>query len=264
MDGTEAQGSAAVVDEVEETTPDPKKAADPKAQKQGSSQPADKGKAKESGPPPWAKDLSDRGIDDPRVDEYLREVWQPRMTQHEQSLSEWEGLFGDGGMEAARIGAGLLDALESDPEGTYAQIGELLGLTQAEVESMVDEESDAGTEPADGEPTDPRQAYVDRLMQQEQEQKQEQQYQALLDALGKQFEGFDEDLFHICMLAHEGDLDQALQAYQTYHPEQTAGDPAPPTAGDASSPTPRDAPEYGSIGDSIDAFLSDERARRGK
>jgi len=87
-----------------------------------------KQEAKDAGPAPWANDLAERGLDDPRIDQYLREVWQPRMTQFEQDLAGWSELFG-GDMEAAQIMAGLAEALDNDPEGTYQQMGELLGLS---------------------------------------------------------------------------------------------------------------------------------------
>ena len=68
-----------------------------------------KQEAKDAGPAPWANDLAERGLDDPRIDQYLREVWQPRMTQFEQDLAGWSELFG-GDMEAAQIMAGLAEA----------------------------------------------------------------------------------------------------------------------------------------------------------
>jgi hypothetical protein len=264
MDGSEAQGSAAVVDEAPEQDAPKQPAADPKAQKKDGSQQGAKAPAKEQGPPPWAKDLADRGIEDPRVDQYLREVWQPRMTQHEQQLAEWTGLFGDGGMDAARIGAGLLEALESDPEGTYQQIGELLGLTAAEVEEMAEDAEGEELDGPEAAPEDDVTRWVRERMEQEQAAQQDAQYQQLLDALGQQFEGFDENLFNMAMLAHEGDLDAALQAYTAYHKPPAPKDEAPPTLGDAPAPTPREAHDFSTIGDSIDAFLSEDRARRGK
>lgn len=219
------------------------------------------GEAKEGGPAPWAKDLADRGLNDPAFDEYLRESWQPRMTQFEQQVSEWSGLFG-GDMERAQIMAGLAEALENDPEGTYQEIGRLLGLASddgeyADVEGGMEEGEDG-----EGEEPDEYRQWVMQKMQEEQISQQDQQYQSLLSELDEAYPGFDQDLFHAAIVAHDGDPEQALEWYMKYHKApEPADEPDGPTPLGEGNPTPPESKEYSGIGDAISDFMSEEKTR---
>lgn len=221
--------------------------------------------AKEGGPAPWAKDLAERGLDDPRIDSYLNEVWQPRMTQFEQQVAEWSGLFG-GDMERAQIMAGLAEALENDPAGTYQQIGELLGLANdGEYNETFD---DAGYEDdgqlGEQEQPDEYRQWVMQKMEEEMVAQQDAAYENLLTELEEQTPGFDRNLFHAAIVAFDGDPEMAMSWYMQYHrapepPDEMNG----PTPMGEGNPTPPESKEYSGIGDAIADFLSQEKTSKG-
>jgi hypothetical protein len=239
--------------------------ATPKTESKSQSQPKSGGKsagAKDSGPAPWAKDLADRGLDDPRIDEYLRESWQPRMTQYEQQISQYDELFG-GDMDRAQMLAGLAEALENDPQGTYAELGQLLGLSDGEF-SGDDEDFAFDEQPDEGESPDQYREWVMNKMQEEQVQQQDQAYESLLSELEGQYPGFDRGLFHAAIVAHDGDPEQALGWYMQYHREPSPPDtPDGPTPVGEGNPTPPEAQEYSGIGEALQAFMQEEKARKG-
>ena len=243
-------------------TKDTKSGSQPKAESK-----SDGGKtAKDSGgPPPWANDLAERGLDDPRFDSYLNEVWQPRMTQFEQQVSEWSGMFG-GDMERAQIMAGLAEALDNDPEGTYRQMGELLGLsgsTDGEYGEIEDGYEDDGYEDDGEEEPDDYRQWVMQKMQEEQQGQQDQQYQSLLDEIASTTPGFDPDLFHAAIVAFDGDPEMAMDWYMKYHRAPEAPDPHDgPTPVGEGNPTPPEAEQYSGIGDAISAFMSQDKASK--
>lgn len=273
MSDTEAQADAPEEQAPEATGSEPK-APTPKTDKESKSQPKAESKSDsepkakdESGPAPWAKDLSDRGLDDPRIDEYLRDVWQPRMTQFEQQVAEWSDMFG-GDMEKAAIMAGLAEALEADPEGTYSQMGELLGIVAGEpAPDAPDSEALADGEMPDedgGEPDEYRQWVMDKMAQ-EQEAQQDEAYEALLGELEEAHPGFDRELFHAAIVAFEGDPEMALEWYMKYHrapePEASPDGPAPLGEGDV---TPPEQAEYSNIGDAIADFMSQDKTAKSR
>lgn len=226
-----------------------------------------KQEAKDGGPAPWAKDLADRGIADPNVDAYLREVWQPRMTQYEQQMSQWDQLFG-GDMERAQIMAGLAEALENDPAGTYQQMGELLGLLDDGEYGDYEEGEfpDEGDEYAedDGEQPDEYRQWVMEKMQQEHEAQQDAEYEGLLTDLETEHPGFDRELFHAAIVAFDGDPEMALNWYMKYHRAPEPGDEMDgPTPVGEGNPTPPEQEQYSGLGDAIDAFLSQDKTSRG-
>lgn len=242
-------------------TKDTAKQSQPKAEPKS----GDGKEAKDSGgPPPWAKDLAERGLDDPRFDSYLNEVWQPRMTQFEQQVSEWSGMF-DGDMERAQIMAGLAQALDSDPEGTYRQMGELLGLsgsTDGEYDTTEDGYADEGDSDGEEEPDDYRQ-WVMQKMQEEQQSREDQQYNSLLEEIASTTPGFDPDLFHAAIIAFDGDPESAMEWYMKYHKAPEAPDsPDGPTPVGEGNPTPPEAKEYSGIGDAIADFMSQDKAAK--
>lgn len=231
-----------------------------------------KQEAKDAGPAPWANDLAERGLDDPRIDQYLREVWQPRMTQFEQDLAGWSDLFG-GDMEAAQIMAGLAEALDSDPEGTYQQMGELLGLSGDIGEYDEFDEAEHSPTPMDydddeegyedSEEGDEYRDWVMSKMMEEQEAQQDAAYEDLLVNIEQQVPGFDRDLFHAAIVAFEGDPDSAMEWYMKYHraPEAPAEMDGPDPVGEGTSGVPN-KDEYSNLGSAIDAFLSEDRTSR--
>lgn len=234
------------------------KSSQPKAESK-----SDGGKeAKEGGPTPWAKDLADRGLNDPRFDEYLGEVWQPRMTQYEQQVAQYNDLFG-GDMERAQIMAGLAEALENDPVGTYEEIGRLLGLANdGEYDEFAGDEGEMPDEDGDYEQPDEYREWVMQKMQEEEIMRQDQAYESLLTELDEAYPGFDRELFHAAIVAHDGNPEAALEWYMKYHkaPEPVEEHDGPTPLGEG-NPTPPEAKEYSGIGDAISDFLSEEKTR---
>jgi hypothetical protein len=241
-------------------TKDTKSESQPNAPKDGGKAAKDSG-----GPPPWANDLAERGLDDPRISDYLNEVWQPRMTQFEQQVSEWSGMFG-GDMERAQIMSGLAEALDNDPEGTYRQMGELLGLSDSTDGEYDDEQGEFGVEDDeadDSEQPDEYREWVMSKMQEEQQGREDQQYQSLLDEIAQTTPGFDPDLFHAAIVAFDGDPEMAMEWYMKYHRAPEAPDtPDGPTPVGEGNPTPPEAKEYSGIGDAIADFMSQDKAAK--
>lgn len=240
------------------------KSSQPKSEAKSSDEKSEpKQEAKEDGTAPWAKDLADRGLNDPNFDSYLREVWQPRMTQFEQDLGNWSNLFG-GDMERAQIMAGLADALEQDPEGTYQQIGELLGLlSESEENPALEDDEGYDEEEYDDEEPDEYRQWVMSKMQEEEEAHQDAAYEELLTELETAHPGFDRELFHAAIVAFEGDPDQALEWYMKYHkPAQEPSEMDGPDPVGEGNPVPPTQETYSGIGDAIAAFMSEDKTAR--
>lgn len=239
------------------------KSSQPKSEAKSSDEKSEpKQEAKEDGTAPWAKDLADRGLNDPNFDSYLREVWQPRMTQFEQDLGNWSNLFG-GDMERAQIMAGLADALEQDPEGTYQQIGELLGLLSESEGAPELEDEGYGEEEYDDEEPDEYRQWVMSKMQEEEQAQQDAAYEELLTELETAHPGFDRELFHAAIVAFEGDPDQALEWYMKYHkPAQEPAEMDGPDPVGEGNPVPPTQESYSGIGDAIAAFMSEDKTAR--
>lgn len=268
MSETEAQADVPE-EEAPEATGGNAKEPTPKTDKGSKSQPSSESKSgsgakDDSGPAPWAKDLADRGLDDPRVDEYLRDVWQPRMTQFEQQVSEWSDMFG-GDMEKAAIMAGLAEALEADPEGTYSQMGELLGIVAGEGAPDAPDSEYSDEPGSEDEHPDEYRQWVMEKMAQEQEAQQDEAYEALLSELEGAHPGFDRELFHAAIVAFEGDPEMALEWYMKYHrapePEASPDGPGPLGEGDV---TPPEQKQYSGIGDAIADFMSEDRTAKSR
>lgn len=262
-ESTEAQGQ--VTEDQPGTSPAPAENAPKTAEKTASSQPA-KEPAKDKGPSPWLKDLEGMGLSPDHLaamDEYLGSQWQPRMTQFEQQAAEWSNLFG-GDMERAQIMANIAAGLESDPAGTYRQIGELLELVDPTNDGAQPPADPSGEQPPAGDEgegqDDPRMAFLDELMQERQASQADDMYRQVMDGFAQTYgDGFDEDLFNIALLAHGGDVQAADAWYSERHvPAEPPADP-PPTSGDPVSPAP-DKPKHANLKDAVNAWVSDREA----
>lgn len=224
--------------------------------------------AKEKGPGPWDAKLQELGLTDPKFSEFLRSEVQPYVTQLEQG--------GQGGadpqmQEAADSWASLQEAFSEDPEAAYRELGELLGIGQDDYDGGDPMGTDLGDPDGDmddlalpgegGDPDDPRLRYVDEMMQRERQEKEDAEFDSFLTQMGERMPGFDPDLFTTFVVAAGGNLDRAMTQYEKYH---KAPDPvdAPPPSPDGGSPPPA-TPRYGSIGDSVSAWLSEEKAATG-
>ena len=220
--------------------------------------------AKDRGPGPWDAKLAEMGITDPRVSEFFRAEVQPYITQLEQGKGN--DVF-EGDTEAAQAAKDLLDEFRADPIKAYRELGELLGLTgeeggEAELglgDEGMGELDDASGTTDPNETSDPRLEYVDDLIRREREQQEDAEYDAFLSSMSERMPGFDGDLFTTFVVANGGNLDLALSQYEKYH---RAPDPvnSPPPSLDGGGTAPPEAPRYGSVGDAISGWMSEERA----
>lgn len=227
--------------------------------------PTQPGKAKEKGAAPWAKDLEAmRDADDPfdAFDEYLRSNVQPRMTQHEQSLAEFNKMFGD--MDTARKVVDFLSYLEGNPTEAMRQLSKNYGVDPLDLleelaeqaEQQNDSEPD-GKEPAD----DEDRKWVQQKRQEEQQAKQDKALEDLLKGFEDEVPGFDRDLYIRILKASDFDAEAALEDYMKWHKEPEPPDDPPPTGGGNKGATPREAPKRGSIADAMSSFFRDEYAK---
>lgn len=257
--GTEAQDAEFAPDEgVEEGSP--------KASGSDRSQPQNEAKGK--GPGPWAKDIEGiRDAEDPVqwIDDYLRSNWQPRLTQIEQEAAQY-GKFFEGGAEDAEVASQILNALRENPEAAYQELGQLLGFNSEEGEyaptedGEYDEYSDEGESQSD----DPRLSWIEEQMQAQVAAEEDAAYADLLQTIEGQVPGFNSDLFTHMVLATNGDLDAAWDAYMQFHNAPPPTEDAPPTLGTGPGGTaPPKAESFDSIEDAIKAFSAEDRARRG-
>lgn len=219
-----------------------------------------------AGDAPWSTDLSALGLDESQaaaVDGYLREKWQPRMTQYEQQVAK------------LAPAAELWQDFQADPQGTYAAVGEQLfgdefaqnlnGLWQPADET---EETPAAVEPA---PIDPR---VQALIDAEEARQQRAAYEARLAEVREQHQDVEPELIAPFVVAAEGDWNMAVQAYQHWMgqarerfgltvPEEVL----PPTAVGTSAAQGGTTPppvqqQFGSLDDALDSAMDDMRAAR--
>lgn len=263
-DGTALDG---VFDEdVEEPVEDEAKP-DPKASqkgKGGAKQPA-KSAAKQPGPAPWEKDLTDRGLDDPRFTEYMRTTVQPYITQLEQR-GGGEDLFG-GDQERAQVASNILNALESDPEATLTELAQRLGISlggSMEVDAPEDNGEDYSPEfDGEEEQDDPRLAYIQQKMDEEQSQAAEARYNEILGRIESAHPGFDSKLFSLVVVNHGGDLRAAYADYITnWHKAPDPKNPPPPVLGGTKTGNPpvREAKSYRSIEDAVSDWFDEDAA----
>jgi hypothetical protein len=233
--------------------------------------------AQPKGRAPWEDDLYGRGLDDPRFHDYMRTVQQPYVTKIEQELAGVKQMFGDD-PQGLEVASDLFSRLLADPEenpGVAADairhIVEALDLDPDELFPLDDPNAEYN-QPPEGEPgeegqpqeeDDPARQWAMQKMQEEQEARENEWYQGIVKNLGEGIPGFNEELWHTCVLATQGDLEAALDRYEKLAPQQEPKKPAPPThGGGVGAPPPKEAKNYGSIDDAIDDFLDEDKASR--
>lgn len=277
------EGDTEVQDEeegTEEEEPEPRSKAKPGERKSDKSKGQQQGKKSAAkpapGPAPWEKDLTDRGLSDPRYAAYMREVVQPYITELEgRSAAQPEGLelFG-GDQNRAQIAASVLNALDADPEAALREIANRLGidLTAAPEDGNPDIDDNSlapegadDTTPEETPPPDPRSQWVDEQMLAQQEQEENAAYEAVLTAIEEQLPGFDRVRFSNLVRMYEGDLREAYTDYvQNWHKEPEPKPDAPPTlGGNGGRPPVEEAKRYETwddFGSALDDFLAEERA----
>lgn len=233
--------------------------------------PSQPGKAKEKGAAPWAQDLEAmRGHEDPfsAFDEYLRTKVQPRMTQHEQSVAEFNRMFGD--MDTARLVSQLMSDLDGNPKETLKRLAQGFGVDPVDLLDVLEDaaEEDPNGPQADGktpaDPEDPRLAWAQQQMEQEQQRKEDEALENLLGGLEDKIEGFNRDLYVRILASENYDAEAALEAYMPFHREPEAKDDPPPTGGGQKGSAPREARKYNGprpIAEAMAGFFRDEAVK---
>lgn len=189
---------------------------------------------------PWKSELAKRGIDTPEVNQYMQEVVQPYITRLEQQGGPIAALF-EGNEEAAQLGAGILEGLDTDPADTIAYMIAQLDVPDDAINEALAkyldgaEEGDEPMQPEGGEEEElsPEQQWIRQQMQQENEAQEREAYDAMMKQIGEEFgPGFDEDLFNIAVAA-TGDFEAAMDMYPALVEKyaKPAAKPAPPVMG---------------------------------
>lgn len=237
------------------------------------SQPREDSGAKEKGPGPWTEKLAAAGLDDPAFDEFIRSEIQPYITQLEQGGAGGSSEMWQGDAELEQAAYDLVNELRTNPEQAYAELGELLGIATSDgmdemgMEDEGAEFDDSDEAYDDDEPDDPRLNYVQQLMQKEQEQREDAQLEEFLSKLSERVPNFDPELYVQCLISADDNLDAAWTAYMKFHQKFGLDSKQPPEApnvlgeNDGGTPPPS-TPEYKSIGDAMDAFMAEDRARK--
>lgn len=201
--------------------------------------------AKESakGPGPWQKDLESLGLGDEYtriVDGYLREKWQPRVTELEQQFAPYKELFQspDDGTAASE----LLYSLRENPRETYKLLGEM--IEEAFGPEQADELMDQLEDVQDSGEPDERQAFIDQLMQEREFEAQMKEYQSVVDKLKGDAPDLNEQWFAKLVVANNGDTDAAFEDYKELFADQfKSPEPPPPTVGDGPM-APQESEEF--------------------
>ena len=195
------------------------------------------------GPESWQKDLEALGLGDEYtrvVDGYLREKWQPRVTELEQQYAPYKELFEspDDGSAAAE----LLYSLRNNPHETYGLLGEM--IKEAFPEAAQQEEQAPEDQQGQVEQPDERQQFLDQLMQERELQTQMDEYQKLVDGFKQDIPDLKDEWFAKLVVANNGDTDAALTDYKELFASQLqAPEPPPPTAGDGPM-APQESEEF--------------------
>jgi hypothetical protein len=229
-----------------------------------------KAPAKEKGPGPWQAELEKRGLNSPEMDQYMREILQPYITQLEQGAGggdEYGQLFG-GDMERAQMAAELMQAFLDDPQAAYKELGEILEIAPGEAPPPG---AEAPADPNDMPPPpnplddDPRIKWVEEERQRQQEAQEDAEYDELMTQLGDRVPGFNPEAFNLAVLAAQGDMDQAFKHYMEYmHKEPSPSPESPPPALAGQGGTAPPAEFQGNIKDAVDSTFAEMKAARGR
>lgn len=250
----------------EDKEPTPKPKAEPKASPKAKE--AAQKVQPQKGPSPWEAELAERGLDDPKFAEYMRDK-QGYITQLEQSNSAFKQLFGEGeeAVGVAQVAANIINGLDQDPAGTLVEIMRVLELDPTElfgdpndIEGYDDEGYDEGEYDDAPEEDDPVRTWVSQKMQAEMEAQQDQAYDAIIAQIKQQHGGFNDRVFHNYVIAYDGDIQAAYTEYASDFPP-TPRSVAPPVHG-GGQPPPQPAKEYTDFGGAVDDFMAEMKASR--
>ncbi len=233
---------------------------------------------------PWDTRLAELGLEPEHqaaVSEYLAKEWQPRMTQFEQDLKEWQDSFG-GSTQHRDLGANLISAFQDDPETAFIQLGVELGMLDPEDlgegwEHFLEGRTDEPPANDDSRLTAEEKEILAWARDQMGSQKQEESintlhayYHDLANEHGIA-EGFDLETFDIMFGGAMGDVDKAVALYKAVQGGAQA--PTPPPAVETAPPVlddhtggqaPPEAEHYTSFEEAGKAMLAEARAKEGR
>ena len=251
--------------------PEPAQAAAP-APQQGATPPVAPA-APETASYPWAKDVEGLGLPPemlPKLNEYLANNWQPRMTEFETKNKGYLDQFG-GNEDHMALMSQMYQEFSTDPEQAFRKMGVDMGyLDPADFEDGQLGSPDA----PQGDPQAPQNAlppeyqqWMDEKMAKEAEEKQLSQLNEYFDGVGQKFgDNFDRDLYHQLFVGTLGNEEQALATYQKYQDAIAAGQPpaaAPQVLNDGTGGAP--LPTSGqpkTIDDAMALFVQQEEAAK--
>ena len=174
---------------------------------------------------PWAKDL-ERHFEDPqvraKVDEFMRTSYQPYVTQLETEKAELSQV------------AEFIEDLRNDPVGTYLELSKLIGgeeLAEAAKQFLTPEEQ-AEVEAIEQGQTQQLDPELQQMLEDYKQEKANEEYWAKISELD-----VEPDLFHPLVIAHDGDIEAAYQAYPAYLAKVQE------VLGQDAGPTPDEVPE---------------------
>lgn len=187
---------------------------------------------------PWDKDVAGLGFPPellPKLNDYLSNSWQPRMTEFETKNKGYMDLFG-GDENNMQIASQMFNAFSDDPENAFLHLGVEMGyLDPSELENYqpgslgTPEEGDQGGQPQQSALPPEQQQWLDQKMQEEQKQAQMETLNKYFDGVGQEFgDKFDRDLYHMLFVGAYGNEDAALEKYRAYHGSLNQPDPTPP------------------------------------
>lgn len=219
-----------------------------------------------AGDSPWAADLAGIVPDEAlrgNVDGYLREKWQPRVTQLEQQVA------------ASRDASRLYEDLRESPVETYLAMTEQLfgeeALTHAQQMFAIEQANQeaAAAQGTEAPPMDPRlQALLDR----EEQAQREAAYAQELATIRAQDPELQDEIFHPFVIAADGDFTAAHESYrafvaqakQLYGGAAVESTPPPTVVGTESAGTtaPPIAPRFDSLDAALDDTLDEMNGRK--
>lgn len=211
---------------------------------------------------PWSADLAGLGLDDTAraaVDGYLRQTWQPRMTQYEQQVRE---------LAPAQE---LWKDFHEDPDGTFIAVGsQLFGEDKVDALQALLAEQQAAAAESDAEPTGQLDPRLQALLDEREAVAHREAYENAISQVKAVKPDLVEEWFHPFVVAAEGHMDDAVARYDAWLGSvQSKLGAAPPAPADApatlggGSPdgpaAPPVAETYGSLDDALDATLAEMR-----
>lgn len=229
-----------------------------------------------AGDAPWAADLAALGLDETglaSVDGYLRQKWQPHVTQLEQAAT------------TSRHASELYDDFRQSPLETYLAVGEQLFEENpdalAAIKTALGVTDDEPQVVPTGEPAAPVQdPRLSPMLDSWEKQESDRLWNENIAPYKEKVPHLEDAAFAPFVVASGGDFEQAFEAYQAHEsavaaalesrgwvrPEAPVVPPAPAALGTGSTPSapipPPVAKKYTSFDEAFEDTMADMRAAR--